>query len=116
VRIAFVILAVLTKGVWLLVYGVMMFIPYAKTSEEHAAAHGRPFTAKEVIDQAKRNYEDFRTNKEWRRHWRRQRRHLREQWRQVRWAGPIPEHVAYGAPKCGQALRRRSMVCSISGW
>src|SRR5207247_806083 len=32
VRIVFVILAILTKGVWLLVYGVMMFVvPYANT-------------------------------------------------------------------------------------
>jgi phage shock protein PspC (stress-responsive transcriptional regulator) len=98
VRIAFVILAILTKGVWVLVYAVMMFvIPYANTSEEHAAAHGRPFTAKEVIDQAKRNYDDFRTNKEWRRHWRQQRRHMRMQLRQASMAGPVPEHLVYGA-------------------
>ncbi|PYR77353.1 MAG: hypothetical protein DMF86_09395 [Acidobacteria bacterium] len=101
VRIVFVILAILTKGVWLLVYGVMMFVvPYANTSEERAAAHGRPFTAKEVIDQAKRNYTDFKTNKEWRRHWRRQRRQWKQQWRQARsaergWAPGVPEHVAY---------------------
>jgi hypothetical protein len=64
---------VLTKGVWLLVYGALMFvIPFAETSEERAAARGRPFTAQELIEQAKRNYADFRANPKWKRHWRRQ--------------------------------------------
>src|SRR6185437_9012364 len=48
VRILFVLLALLTGGVWILVYIVMMFvIPYAQTSEQHAAAHGWPFNAEE---------------------------------------------------------------------
>ena len=82
VRVAFVVLAVLTKGVWLLVYGVMMFvIPYAETSEDHAAALGRPLTASELIDQAKRNYADFKTNKDWKRHWRRPQRDWHRRWR-----------------------------------
>ena len=73
VRVAFVVLAILTKGAALLFYGVLMFvIPFAETSEEHAAARGRPFTAQELIEQAKRNYADFRTNPKWKRHWRRQ--------------------------------------------
>jgi phage shock protein PspC (stress-responsive transcriptional regulator) len=103
VRIVFVILTFGTGGVWLVVYGVLMFlVPHANTSEEHAAAYGRPFTAKEVVDQAKRNYTDFRTNKEWRRHWRQQRRmwreQWREQWRQARWRGTaVAEHAAYAA-------------------
>jgi phage shock protein PspC (stress-responsive transcriptional regulator) len=81
VRVAFVILAIVTKGVWLLAYGVMMFvIPYAETAEERAAASGRPFTAQELIDQAKRNYADFKTNKDWRRHWRRQQREWHRRW------------------------------------
>lgn len=98
VRIAFVILAVLTKGVGLLVYGVLMFvIPYAETSEEHAAAHGRPFTAQELIDQARRNYTDLKT-KDWKRQWRRQRREWQRQWRygirQPLW--DLRERVRYG--------------------
>jgi len=73
VRIVFVLLAILTKGAALFLYGVLMFvIPYAQTSEERAAASGRPFTAQELIEQAKRNYADFRTNPKWKRHWRRQ--------------------------------------------
>jgi phage shock protein PspC (stress-responsive transcriptional regulator) len=82
IRVAFVILAVVTRGVWLLVYGVLMFvIPYAETSEERAAASGRPFTAQELIDQAKRNYADFKTNKDWKRHWRRQQLEWHRRWR-----------------------------------
>jgi phage shock protein PspC (stress-responsive transcriptional regulator) len=82
VRVAFVVLAVLTKGVWLLVYGVMMFvIPYAETSEDHAAARGRPFNAQELIDQAKRHYAGFKTSKNWKRQWVRQQREWHRQWR-----------------------------------
>jgi phage shock protein PspC (stress-responsive transcriptional regulator) len=81
VRIAFVVLAVLTRGAWLLVYGVLMFvIPYAETSEERAAASGQPFTAQELIDQAKRNYADFKNSKDWRRQWRRQQRDWKRRW------------------------------------
>jgi phage shock protein PspC (stress-responsive transcriptional regulator) len=84
VRIAFVILAIVTKGVWLLVYGVMTFvIPYAETSEEHAAASGRPFNAQELIEQAKRNYADFTTNNDWKRQWWRHQREWKRQWRRT---------------------------------
>ena len=73
VRIIFVILAVITKGVGAAVYGGMMFvIPQARTSEEHAEAQGLPFNAQEVIDQAKKHFADFNSNKEeWKREWRR---------------------------------------------
>ena len=73
VRVVFVVLAILTKGAAFFFYVVLMFvIPHAETSEDHAAASGRPFTAQELIEQAKRNYADFRDNKTWKRHWRRQ--------------------------------------------
>ncbi|HEY2432600.1 MAG TPA: PspC domain-containing protein [Vicinamibacterales bacterium] len=81
VRVAFVALAVLTRGAWLLVYGVLMFvIPYAETSEERAAARGRPFTAQALIDQTKRNYANFRNHKDWKRHWWRQQREWKRRW------------------------------------
>ncbi len=81
-RIGFVVLAVLTRGVWLAVYGVLMFvIPFAETSEERAAASGQPFTAQDLIDQAKRNYAGFKDGKDWRRQWRRQQRELHRRWR-----------------------------------
>ena len=82
VRVVFVVLAFLTKGVWLLAYGIMMFvIPYAETSEERAAASGLPFTAQALVDQAKRNIADFKNGKDWRRQWRRQQRDWNRRWR-----------------------------------
>jgi len=84
VRVAFVLLALLTRGAILLVYGVLMFvIPYADTPEQRAAARGQPFSAKDLIEQAKRNYADLRTNPDWRRHWRRQQREWNRRWRDV---------------------------------
>jgi phage shock protein PspC (stress-responsive transcriptional regulator) len=81
VRIAFVLLTILTTGIWILVYlGMMLAVPYANTGEEHAAATGTPFNAQEVIDQAKKHYAEFKDSKEWRRHWRQQRREWRRRW------------------------------------
>ena len=81
IRILFVFLAFITGGIWALVYLIMMFlIPYANTTEDMAAARGAPFNAQEVIDQAKRNYSEFKDKKEWKRHWREQRRAWRNQW------------------------------------
>lgn len=104
VRVAFVILALLTKGVWILIYAVLSFvIPYAKTSEERAAAHGQPFTAKDLIDRAKTNFKD---NKDLKRRWRDQRRHFRQQMRGMawehRWApANVPEQVTYASQVWG---------------
>ena len=90
VRIIFVILTIVTKGAWLLAYGILMFVvPYANTSEERAAAHGRPFSAQDLIDQAKKTYSGF-NEKEWKRHWQDQRRQWRQwraQWRTARRPG-----------------------------
>ena len=60
VRLVFIILAVITSGAFFFVYVILMFvIPSAHTSEEWAAAHGVPFNAQDVIDEAKRKYADF---------------------------------------------------------
>jgi phage shock protein PspC (stress-responsive transcriptional regulator) len=81
VRIAFVLLTLLTTGIWILVYlGMMLVVPFANTGEEHAAAAGAPFNAQEVIDRAKKHYSEFKDSKEWRRHWRQQRREWRRRW------------------------------------
>jgi phage shock protein PspC (stress-responsive transcriptional regulator) len=102
VRIIFVVLAVLTKGAWILAYFVMAFvIPPANTSEEHAAAHGLPFSAQELIDQAKKHYAQFKDGREWRQQWRRQQRQWKAQWRQTMreqrrwWAPTIQQNVGY---------------------
>jgi phage shock protein PspC (stress-responsive transcriptional regulator) len=80
VRIAFVVAAVLTKGVGIMAYLIMMFaVPEANTPEERAAAGGAPFNAKEVIDQAKKHYAEG--SRRFRRHWRQRSR----EWRRGGW-------------------------------
>jgi hypothetical protein len=44
----------------------MFVVPSAQTSEEWAAAHGVPFNAQGVIDEAKRRYSDFQSQGGWR--------------------------------------------------
>ena len=109
VRLAFVVLAFLTGGAAVLVYVVLMFVvPYASTSEEHAAARGLPFNARALVERAKRkaaefaNGTDWRGSKEhwkaeWHGEWRRARAEWREEWRRSRaewrarrWSRPPP--------------------------
>jgi phage shock protein PspC (stress-responsive transcriptional regulator) len=91
VRVLFVVLTLGTTGAWILVYIVMMFvIPYAETSEERAAARGLPFNAQQLVETAKRHYNEFRDGRHWRRKWRRRNRawrrehrhSMRQQWMQ----------------------------------
>jgi phage shock protein PspC (stress-responsive transcriptional regulator) len=112
VRLLFVIAAVLTGGLAVLAYVVMMFIvPYANTPEEHAAARGLPFNARVLVEQAKLKAAQLadaaaqaarhngsraaraQWKAEWRKtkaQWRQERRRRREQWRTYRWAGVPP--------------------------
>jgi phage shock protein PspC (stress-responsive transcriptional regulator) len=81
IRIGFVVLTLLTKGVGILVYVVMMFlVPEANTPEERAAAGGMPFNAKEVVDRVMRQAEAG--SRRWTREWRRKQR----QWRRAGWS------------------------------
>jgi phage shock protein PspC (stress-responsive transcriptional regulator) len=111
VRVLFVILAVITKGAWAAVYGVMMFvIPHARTSEEHAESQGLPFNAQEVVNQAKKNFADFKNNKdEWKHHWRLHsrewRRHFIRQQREWRRTWPGMVWWREGAPNVPYATR-----------
>lgn len=88
VRIIFLALLFITKGVGVLAYFALMFvIPYATTSEERAAAHGTPFNAQELLDQAKRSAETFRKQAEdFAEHgeWRRLLHEQKRQWRAQR--------------------------------
>lgn len=81
VRIAFVALLLLSGGIWILAYFVMMFVmPDAKTAEERAAARGQPFNAQELVDRAKRHYAELREQgSRWQDDWRRRRRARRRQ-------------------------------------
>jgi phage shock protein PspC (stress-responsive transcriptional regulator) len=81
IRIAFVVLTLLTGGLWIIAYMVMMLvIPFAHTDEERAAAAGAPFNAQEVIDRARKHYSQFKNDREWRQHFRQQRREWRRRW------------------------------------
>jgi phage shock protein PspC (stress-responsive transcriptional regulator) len=97
VRIAFALSAVVTYGLGIFVYVVMMLvIPFANTSEEHAAATGMPFNAQQVVDRAKKHYAAFKDSKEWRQHWREQRREWRRKWRTERiWWGTNLQRNVY---------------------
>lgn len=97
VRILFIVLTILTGGVWILIYLVMMFvIPYAQTSEQHAAAHGWPFNAEELIARAKAHYADFKKSTKWQRQqWRAQHRIWKSQNKQ--WKQQHREWERYGS-------------------
>jgi phage shock protein PspC (stress-responsive transcriptional regulator) len=80
-RLIFVVIALLTSGVWILVYLVLMFVmPVARTGEERAAARGQLFDAQELVKQAKRHYAELKEgHQRWRA--RRQRDRERQFWR-----------------------------------
>lgn len=105
VRVGFIVLTVLTKGAWALVYAALaLLLPKATTAEEEAAAHGAPFSAQQLIDRAKANSADLRDkkwwrgrNREWRREWRRMRR---QEW----WWGPHATPPAVYTPHPASGL------------
>jgi phage shock protein PspC (stress-responsive transcriptional regulator) len=60
VRIPFVLLLILSHGIAAIAYLIMaVVIPVAKTPEEHAAAHGAPFDARDVLERAKNKFESY---------------------------------------------------------
>src|SRR5690349_12498258 len=80
VRIATVVLTLITSGFMLLVYFAMVFIvPYAESSEDRAAAFGAPFSTEEFLGRAKKKPEDRDERRRWHREWRRQQRHWQRQ-------------------------------------
>jgi phage shock protein PspC (stress-responsive transcriptional regulator) len=123
VRVVFVALAIITWGAWILAYVVMMFvIPYAQTGEQHAAAHGWPFNAEELVERAKQNYAQFREGKHWgrqwreqRRLWRQQRRAWRTQWRQWHAGAPPPGWEGRAADMSYAAQILRGTLMPIVG-
>lgn len=68
IRALWVVAAIFTNLLAVVVYIVMMFVvPSANTSEEWAAARGVPFNAQGVIDDAKKRYADFEARGGWQR-------------------------------------------------
>jgi phage shock protein PspC (stress-responsive transcriptional regulator) len=86
VRLIFVILTILTHGLGIVIYLIMMIVvPRANTSKEKAQAFGEPFTAQEWVDRAKQEYHNFANRsewKKWRAEFRQHRREERQRWRQ----------------------------------
>jgi phage shock protein PspC (stress-responsive transcriptional regulator) len=87
VRLAAIILGVITGGWALLLYILAIFIiPTAQTSAERAAAHGVAFNSQKIIEQAEREYRSVADNvsgswrKSQRAFRRAQRRHARNDW------------------------------------
>jgi phage shock protein PspC (stress-responsive transcriptional regulator) len=102
VRVAFVVLTLLTKGFWALAYIVLLIVvPKADTSEERAAAHGEPFNARELIDRARRGF----TGPRWHRAWRRERRAWRRQMRYATASRGWWDQGAVAVPPAGYAGR-----------
>ena len=113
VRVVFVVLVFLTGGLALGAYLVLMFVvPYAKTSEQHAEAHGIPFNARTLVEGAKEKAAAFTHGGNWRQsraEWRAEWRRTRAQWREQRlharaerlaerYARPTPFAPASSAP------------------
>jgi phage shock protein PspC (stress-responsive transcriptional regulator) len=116
VRIVFLVLGLITKGGFGLVYLALAFvIPSADTSEERAAARGQTFNAQELIDRAKKNYADFKSRRDWRRQW----RDARRRWRWHAWSVPPPSPPAggYGARMMtGLLVPLLSLVSVLCFW
>ncbi|SRR5579871_140759 len=92
VRVLFVIAVFLSGGLALFAYLVLMFVvPYAKTSEEHAAARGVPLNARVLVERAKAKAAEFtngddwkKSRAEWKDEWRRTRAEWKAEWRRTR--------------------------------
>lgn len=99
IRVGFVALTVFTGGLWVLLYlALALLVPYADTAEARAQAHGKPFNAEALVQQAKErwseSYERVTGNK-WddlvqgatsahdaHRKWRDERKQQKQQWKQ----------------------------------
>lgn len=109
VRLAFVVLTLITSGGMLLVYLIGWFIvPTAYTSEERAAAFGAPFSTEEFLGSAKKNSELHRDHHRWRREWRRQQRHWQRQLQHMN--EQVRQATANAAPYVAQGSRALAAV------
>ena len=125
VRVVFVLLAIVTKGVFVFVYVVMaIVIPAANTPEERAAASGETFNAQELIDRAKKQYaakfKGAGPAGDWRRQQRQWRRQFRRTMRSQRWgfaATAAPAPVGYAARiVAGFMVPVLSLVSAVFFW
>ena len=97
VRLICVALAIMSGGGAAVAYLIMVsVIPYAETSEDHAAAHGVAFNTQEFINQAKEHYSEFKKEGEqWKQRAKEKKREWQRSWRRTfrnspYWWGPAP--------------------------
>jgi phage shock protein PspC (stress-responsive transcriptional regulator) len=96
VRVAFIVLTPCTGGSWIAVYILMaIFMPEARTAEDMAAAQGKAFNAKTLIDGARERYEYWKKfgeeqSKDWKNHkyeykneWKNWKYEQKKQWKQT---------------------------------
>jgi phage shock protein PspC (stress-responsive transcriptional regulator) len=114
VRVVFVVFSVLTGGIGVAVYLVMMIVvPVAVTAEQVAAAHGKPFNAEELIGRPQGPQATFSAGQHWRQQWCDQRRQWRRQ--QRGWQGaPYPGN--YGPPPVGRSWVGTGRPTCPIGW
>ena len=123
VRLAFAFLAIASAGFMVLAYFVaMIVIPEAETFEQRAEAHGLPFNAQELVDEAKKHYSNFKKDAEqwWRRsgpgspNWklfnRNARREAHRAARQARRAFRSARWPVYPSPEVDPAMHVLSLV------
>jgi phage shock protein PspC (stress-responsive transcriptional regulator) len=117
IRIIFAILTVLTHGLFILFYIVLaLIIPSANTPEERAAAKGKRFSAQDVIDEAKKTYQGFRNNTEWKTKWNRQKLEWQRMWRRGtgRWSQNTHRSASYTGQIVGAMIFPMLFILSIS--
>jgi phage shock protein PspC (stress-responsive transcriptional regulator) len=112
VRIAFILLTIFSSGLWFVLYLVLMFVvPVANTPEDRAAAFGMPFSTEELINRAKKNFEEFGQQYRWRREWRRQQRHWNRQFRHMN--EQLRVATAHAGPVMSQSGRAAMGVFAV---
>ncbi|HEY8999229.1 MAG TPA: PspC domain-containing protein [Candidatus Saccharimonadales bacterium] len=66
VRLLFIILAIVTSGLGVVIYLLMMFfLPEAETPEEKASAHGQAYSAADLLERARSKYAELSSREHW---------------------------------------------------
>ncbi len=125
VRLAFVLLVLITHGIGIVVYIIMAIVlPSAKNPAEFAAAFGQPFTAQDLVNRAKEEYARFSDKDErnkwrsefrkWRKEARENRHQTRERMRQEKWAAKAQyyaeNHHRFPTPFLGLLITILSII------
>lgn len=108
VRLAFVILTLLTGGVWLVIYVILwLFVPAANTERERAQASGAPYDAEDILNRARESAMDIsRKGRAWRDAWYANRHEWKRQWRAEKAAWKAQRHADKAAWKAERHAMR----------